>query len=1675
MICLVCAELREEETRDTCPDCGAVLEPATRAHVDRLVREKLQRRIADWQATRLLDPSTASRLSESLYGAAVSAAVAVPLLEDASTLEQKADALAGKLEELEDWRPTWGQAFFQALERAAREEREAESRSHTQEEGIGLASDSGQAIFQRADTGALGGGLDAMVALDESASGAAPKLHEYVWWFLGAVLVLGGSLMGVREAWRALGGVPRQLLVTGALFAYHAAFIGLGVLLARRSASAGRVLASIGIALLPVVFVALSSLVGLAPVMGWPASAGVAALTLLTLRPTGRLLYGVSTVSLGVALLPSLLAGLPLMGMEEAPWTRTLCAFAGVAAVGASAWRARQEKAQAGLSVLTTSLYGAAALAVFTVASAPSGFEALYPGSPLFAGMTLWAMALAAVMASVGSQSSAREAHPQVAPVVETVAHALVTCGALASALAAFSVQPGMEPWVDLASALTPMGAALTFFLLEPRRRALVHPAVLALSLSSVLLGRLMMPFEPRWWMVGIAAVGAGLLGVARLLGQRTLRDWLLGWGALLSLLSLPLTSYAVTDWGSGTRWPEVAASTLVAVAAHLTGGYRWRGLHYLGGLVVVFGTFGLVGATVVDAQAWAVLSALTLVAGLYGVAGLLQEAWMRRHGKTDELLPLDDLSLGVAVLAVLLAFPRVQPGFDGEAFLPLRFIRPGDLPLPLAIGCAPTLLASVLLLLRVRRDRSRLVSVLAAWGLAHSAVQFFVHRDDGDFVGRALLLASLALGFSAIATLRGRGHEAPTPAPRGRRLIGWIRLPFAESGRTLYTDGFAAVSVVGVALTVILLSNWMQSPTETERSRAVLASALLTGGAMLAFLSRGFVTWRLRGSVGVLAAAGLFIAFTAMLNRAGRPLPPDVTALRLPLIGVGVWLLALATRRFGPWLARRLENEPHGRLYHFVPHAGVAALGVVLLVGAWNAGGPHFSRALTVVPPLMPLGAALMALLLAFSFRAPALANLGFLLGLPGAVLWAVHRTVLGHALVATQPPGGQWVRAEFQQAAQASYWLASEAWLAAGETVSQLWYRAFMGIAAAGLAYAGAGLVLGPVGKASSVLQRLLFAESDILAFGPRLLQALHRWSGIAAWLVFMAAFLQPGLEAAVLTFGAGLLLLAVRARPQGRVVPGLGLLLVIHALAHREPTVGTWPGPVLALAGLGAVALSPWLARRRGLDEGQARARAQLGAMFYALNAAMYALASGGRTHSEVAVPYLLLSAVEGLGGAWTQSVALPLTTALGAATLFIGATQWKGALSRLGAGWATTLAGLAALTGLLVALVASATGAWEKPTYEALLTLHGPALALCAAGVAALAHAANRQLRQRREDLARGLAWGRDLWLISTGGLLALAAAWMSTPDERALPLAGSAIALAVAVSLHCAWRELTGRHVYFVQVAVVGVYALVRALYARDLRPEHDALFALVLGFALVGVTVLARRAGIAPVEQATRRFAALLPVGMALVLPGEATQEAALLAGGSGLLYAALGAVERSRLFGSLAATACNAALLIGALSQDMEGLEIYLAPLGLLLLMLGQLFTSSLPRAARNAVRILGGLLLYVPAAAKLTLQIGQAADGTYAFVFGAACLLGVAAGMVLHIRAYLALGTLFLTLDVAATLVHAGLRDHRIGFVVMTLTGLSIVGGRVFATLRRQELDRWLRGVRVALKGWD
>ncbi|WP_223644046.1 hypothetical protein [Corallococcus sp. EGB] len=1681
MLCPACTQPRATDSGPLCPECGAALVPAAGRHLDEFVLARMRQNIERWRFAGLLDPDTADRLEASLVPpvetvatvAEVPAALAMavsmapepepaPELDSAARVEAWADGVAHSLRRAGGWRPGWLASLAHSLDETARAERDQAARRRvavredgesSSEEDLGSALGSGQALFGRGHLDSLGGsGLEVVIALDEG--DPPPRLHEYIWWFLGAVLVLGGSLMGVREAWRALGGVPRQLIVTGALLGYHAAFIGLGAFLFKRSRPVGRVLAGIGLGLLPVVFVALSALVALTPAVGVPTALGVAAVALLPLRAAGRLWPGTSAATFAVALFPSLLAGLPLMGWDEAPWLRALCAFAGVVALGASVWRARTSFVGVGAA-----LHGALWLAVFCVASSPSGFDALAPGSPLFAGLVLWAVALGAVVAAGASSEAVRAAMPRAAPVFETLAHAVVASGAVAGALGAFSVYPGEDAWVDVASVCAPVLATLVFFLLELRRRALVHPAVMAALLAGALVAHVQAPDVPAWWCFGVAAVASGLLLLARVTPSAVLRGRLLAWGVVVSLATMPAFSVLAWFLGTDAPWPRAAAGAVIALAAHLAGRWRWRGLHSLGGVALLFGALAAVDGTPWLASSAARLGVFALAAVLYGVGGLAQSAWAERQGLRDAFLPLEDLSLGIAVfgvaraLGVVPVLPDVLAGVSAS--------------LATVLACGPMALLTALLLLRVRREGSRFVSFLAATGLALTVSQAAGTVSDFASARAALVASGLGFGFALVAMLRGQGFDKV----KGRKLLDVVPLPFGAGGRALFTDGFAGAALVQAAFTVITLLPWLALPDSAERPVALLAGVLLTAGALLAFVSRGFVSFQLRGSVVTLALAGGFIALTAVVNRAGRPLPPDVSAWRVPLVGIALWFLALGLRRVGPWVGQRLERPRHGALYHLVPHLGVAVLALLLLRSAVVVGLPYPSRALGLVPPLLVLGPALLTVLLAASFRSRLLAHGGLLLGLPGAALWAAQQSLLGGPLMALAPPDGQWIRASAAHLISPSLgWLHPPAWMPPDSTRFLLWLHAFAGIAAAGLVSAVLAVAVSQVAVGRASFRRLLPLGTDDRP-GP-FLQALSRQSLTAVVLVAAAAFFQPGVLAAELTLATGAVLFVSGARARGRGVVGLGLLLLVHALAHRMPHLAGWPGPTLALLGLAVVVIAPGLAKRRGHDAGPTRLRAHLSVLPYFIAATVYALAVEGHTSSTMAVPALGWAVLDGLAGEWMMSFAFPLTLGLLAAALLVAAFQWRGALAGFIAGLGTMVAGGAVMaTGLAVLAQALQSG---EPTYLHLITRSGAALALAASGSALALHIARRATARRRSDVAGGMGWGRDLWLVASALLLA-AVALGGRASEEVLPVALAAIVLAVGMALHAAWREHTGRHVYFVQVAVVGVYALVRGLYAQGLRPEHDALFALSLGFALVGVTVLARRAGVRPVEQATRRFAALLPVAVALILPGDATGNAALFAAGSGLLYAALGAVERSRMFGAFSAAACNLALLLAALAFGLEGLEVYLAPLGLLLLMMGQLFTESLPHAARNAVRVLGGLLLYVPAAAKLAARMGESPDGAYAIVFGAVCLLGVAVGMALRIRAYLALGTLFLLLDVVANLLDAGLRDHRVGFAVMTLTGLTIVTGRVMATLKRQEWDLLLRRVRVQLRGWD
>ncbi len=89
-----------------------------------------------------------------------------------------------------------------------------------------------------------------------------PFLYESIGWFIGAFLIVAGSLYFAFDSWAGLTSFSRSLVVFGMTAGYSAAFSLCGSLLARREAlaSAGRILGLIGAAVAPLAGIALGPL-----------------------------------------------------------------------------------------------------------------------------------------------------------------------------------------------------------------------------------------------------------------------------------------------------------------------------------------------------------------------------------------------------------------------------------------------------------------------------------------------------------------------------------------------------------------------------------------------------------------------------------------------------------------------------------------------------------------------------------------------------------------------------------------------------------------------------------------------------------------------------------------------------------------------------------------------------------------------------------------------------------------------------------------------------------------------------------------------------------------------------------------------------------------------------------------------------------------------------------------------------------------------------------------------------------------------------------------------------------------------------------------------------------------------------------------------------------------------
>ncbi len=1653
MICLNCPAVIDDPVQRFCITCGQRLAETSGASIERFAARKLDLQLAQWRMLGLVDGVTADKLCESLVVAPVAAAAVVA---------PTTSVPAPRLTQPEGGRRRRNKPPAPHVPVHPRPSPAAKPEADTLPLGNDVppaapppdthdAAPAGVAMMESVQ-GATApvGAIDAFTALDEKPTPHGSRgfsiASEYVWWFIGALLVLGGSVMGVREAWLALGGTSRQLLVASALFAYHAGFVGMAALVARRSGTAGRVLSAIALGLLPVVFVALASLTQLSPVLGLGAAAALSAGLFFTLGITARRFESASVLTLAMALGPSLLGILVLGPAPESSWVRLLLPLVGAGALAFSSWtHLSGEKLEhpAGAS-LGAALFGALSLTLVTALDTPVGGTLnpdlldFGPGSVRLAGLLLGLTVLAALVAYAASRPAMRQALPESAHVVEVLAITVVAGLSLGTALPLMSgaVVPGGP--VALASLATVGLGALLLSRLQDTRPAVLHVALVLGAMTTALVAGMTNPQNMAWW-----AFGAGVMApVANALGAQAegrARRIFTGWGITLGVSMVLLAT--VLDSGQpftrlGSLPASVATALMIGLASHLGTGRRVHGAHTYGGAAVLYAAF-----------AWALLQPrfdavqfTGLLAGLalaYRVLGVL----LTRFGTGDEsvvkaLRPLDDVALPTGVVA-LVTWALLAPAGAGWS------------------ASWPVALAAVVTFAGAYRDRSVLVAIVGVVGLDLALLSGLGTSTAGR---QALVHGGAALAAAWLAWLSRAAEDERQR--HGRALLGFLQLPFGASGRTLTADALAWGAAVLTVEGAVSLWWWLSNRLEAERGFGIEAAALMALAWATAFGVRTFGTNpRIKGHAFPLYLVGLFAALGAVVNRVGRPLPPHIVGRNLSLGLLALWGLSLVLQRYGPALSEKLDNPGAGKWYRDVPLVGTLALSVVLVIDALFLSAPFTTAGLVYAPALFFFGPAVGLILLSREWKYQPLLDGGLALLIPGLGVALAQRTPLGPELVPLPAALGTFVRAGSETLCAAMGPFTAACALADPTTEPLRWNDAASGVAFAALLFPLLAVLLR---KQLAGALKLEHPETS-----------LATWAAAAGALTAGFAFALSNLPAAAMVLAGGVVLQLRPPQVNGKASPlpawliAVGGGLVVHAYASAQPLVPLWAGPALAL--LAVVPSLPALTGKTSLAEQPHR----LTVLSFLGLAVVYALAAGTATVPVWVGAQLLSAGTDALNQLTLLAFpAMPATLVLAAFALAFASAQKDDEAAAV-LGW--FVAPVASLGGALQ-LWRDLGGDWNRlqASPGELVSARG---ALAAAVAAGLTHLGVQAMQAARFKHARnGLRFGRDTVLAGLGLWVGLFAAYAGRVEgQRLFETCVAAIGVAVLTSVHATWTEKTARHVYLVESAVVGVYAVARSQVLVPLPRELDALLVLGLGFFLVGVTVLARRNGTPPVANATRRFTAVLPVLVAFVTPGGISNQSALAALGSSFLYGALATVEGSKLLGSLAAAAANVALLLWALSSGLTGAEVYLAPAGLLLMALGHLFNHELPHGSRQMLRVTGGLLFYVPAGVRVSLELAQGTNGLYPVAFGALCLLGVAVGVGLRIRAYLAFGTFFLTLDVLANLVFASLRDHRIGFVVLSVAGLAILGTMIGVTLKREEVERALGKAKARWKSWD
>jgi hypothetical protein len=187
-----------------------------------------------------------------------------------------------------------------------------------------------------------------------------------------------------------------------------------------------------------------------------------------------------------------------------------------------------------------------------------------------------------------------------------------------------------------------------------------------------------------------------------------------------------------------------------------------------------------------------------------------------------------------------------------------------------------------------------------------------------------------------------------------------------------------------------------------------------------------------------------------------------------------------------------------------------------------------------------------------------------------------------------------------------------------------------------------------------------------------------------------------------------------------------------------------------------------------------------------------------------------------------------------------------------------------------------------------------------------------------------------------------------------------------------------------------------------------------------------------------------------------------------------GVLYAALAALRQSFWYGALAALAANGSLWYLLSQHDRLGLwehpQLWLIPPALCALAAGYINRDRLTQQQSAALRYGAAIVIYVSSSAEVFIH-GVSEAPWLPGVLAGLSLLGVLAGIMLRIRAFLYLGTAFLVVALMTVIWHAAAQHTWIWWIAGIITGSLILAVLGFFEKRRDDVLR----VVEQLKHWQ